>query len=275
MQAHQAWGLTKGSLAARVAAVDTGIDNSHPDLPLVLAQHDFVNNVSNTEDDNDHGTDLAGTIRARTNHSTGVAGANWNVSLMAGKVLSRLGFGTNAGVANGIIWAADNGAKVINLSLGGGRSLTLKNAIDYAWNKGVALACAAGNDGRTAETYPGADPNCIAVAATDETDSNASCSNYGSWVHVAGPGIRILSTTPHTSVFINQIYGDKKVYDSEAGTSMATPHVAGLAALIWASGPCSTNTCVRSRIETRADAISGTGTCWTYGRINCDDSLLP
>ncbi|HLE76823.1 MAG TPA: S8 family peptidase [bacterium] len=270
VQAYTAWDVTTGSSAVRVAVVDTGVDNSNPDLPAVVAQKDFINNDNNAEDDNGHGTHVAGTIGALTNNGTGVAGANWLVSLMAAKVLNASGSGSYAAVANGITWAADNGAKVINLSLGGSvPSTTLKNAVNYAWNKGVVLACAAGNSGTQAKSYPGAYDRCIAVAATDQNDAKASFSNYGSkWVDVAGPGVAILSTTPNTSVYLNTQYGYFMNYDALNGTSMATPHVAGLAGLVWAKGACATQSCVRNKIESTADQIAGTGTYWKWGRVN-------
>jgi len=270
IQAYQAWDVTKGAASVKVAVIDTGIDTSHPDLPSVVAQKNFVNNTSKAEDDNGHGTHVAGTIGALTNNGVGVSGLNWNVSLMAVKALNRSGSGTYTAIANAIRWAADNGAKVINMSLGGSSgSTTLQNAVNYAWNKGVVLACAAGNSGTSAKSYPGAYTNCIAVAATDQSDAKASFSQYGSsWVDVAAPGVAILSTLPNSSVYLNTAYGYYQNYDALNGTSMATPHVAGLAGLVWATGKCTTASCVRSRIENNADAISGTGTYWSKGRIN-------
>lgn len=269
VQAYAAWGVTTGT-GVRVAVVDTGVDNNNPDLPAVVAQWDYINNDPSAEDDNGHGTHVAGTIGASTDNATGVAGANWNVNLMAVKVLNASGSGSYAAVANGITWAANNGAQVINLSLGGSiPSTTLKNAVDYAWSRGVVLACAAGNSGTSAKSYPGAYNNCIAVAATDENDAKASFSNYGSkWVDVAGPGVRILSTMPNSTVYLNTQYGYFQNFDALNGTSMATPHVAGLAGLIWAGGACSTAICVRNKIEGTADKIAGTGTYWKWGRIN-------
>lgn len=275
IQAYNAWGVTTGSTSVKVAVVDTGIDNAHPDLPAVVAQKDFVNGDNNAEDDNGHGTHVAGTIGARTNNSVGVAGMNWSVSLLAAKVLNASGSGSYTAISNGITWAADNGAKVINLSLGGSLpSTTLQQAVDYAWSKGVVVVAAAGNSGRSSKSYPAAYTNAIAVAATDENDAKASFSNYGSnWVDVAAPGVRILSTLPDTTVYLNSQYGYYKNYDALNGTSMATPHVAGLAALVWAKGSCTTNSCVRGKIESTADAISGTGTYWKWGRINAYNAV--
>ena len=284
VQAYEAWDQTTGSSTSpvKVAVVDTGIDNSHPDLPTVGAtnQKDFVNGDNNAEDDRGHGTHVAGTIGAKTNNTTGVAGTNWNVDLMSAKVLNDSGSGSFSNVANGVIWAADNGAKVINLSLGGGASTTMESAVNYARNKGAVLACAAGNSGSSTPSYPAGYTNCIAVAATDENDQKASFSNYGSsWVDVAAPGVHILSTMPDTSVTMNTALGYKTTYDSLNGTSMATPHVAGLAGLVIAKGTCNGKTgsdlvlCVRNEIESNADGISGTGTYWAKGRINSNLSV--
>ncbi len=287
VRAYQAWDVTKGSAAVTVAVVDTGIDvgdpnywwpdyTGHPDLvscrqsnPIIIKS--FVSGESGN-DDHGHGTHVAGTIGACTNNAAGVAGANWAVRLMGVKVLDYSGSGTLSAVASGIRWAADNGARVINLSLGTDTPYkTLERAINYAWNRGAVLACAAGNSGTTARTYPAAYTNCIAVAATDSSDTRASFSSYGaSWVDVAAPGVGILSTVQDdwTWCFLCYWYGYFPEYDALSGTSMAAPHVAGLAALVWATGTCATNACVRARIESTADPIPGTGSYWAYGRVN-------
>jgi len=284
VHAYQAWDVTQGSATVKVAVVDTGIDvgdpnywwpdfTGHPDLvgcqSIIIKS--FVSGESGN-DDNGHGTHVAGTIGACTNNTIGVAGANWAVQLMGVKVLDYSGSGTLSAVASGIRWAADNGAKVINLSLGTNAPYkTLERAINYAWNRGAVLACAAGNNGTAAPTYPAAYPNCIAVAATDSTDAKASFSSYGaSWVDVAAPGVGILSTVQDdwTWCFLCYWYGYFPEYDALSGTSMSAPHVAGLAALVWATGKCSTASCVRARIENNTDAISGTGTYWAKGRVN-------
>jgi len=164
------------------------------------------------------------------------------------------------------------GAKVINLSLGGGPSRTVQRAVNYAWNAGAVLVCAAGNSGTSQRTYPAAYPNCIAVAATDQTDRKAGFSSYGAgWVDVAAPGVNIVSTMQDNWSWCYLCWGEGyyEGYDALSGTSMATPFVAGLAALVWASGLCATNACVRNRIESTADhPIPGTGTYWARGRIN-------
>jgi len=292
VNAYAAWGVTTGSPTVRVAVVDTGIDvgnlnypwpdyTGHEDLVGCEGRSDpiiksFVSGESGN-DDNSHGTHVAGTIGACSNNGQGVAGANWLVQLMGVKALDYSGSGTLSAVAAGIRWAADNGAKVINLSLGtSSRYKTLERAVNYAWSKGAVLACAAGNSGTAARTYPAAYPNCIAVAATGPNDERAGFSNYGAdWVDVAAPGVNILSTMQDQWdwSFLCWGYGYCGEYDALSGTSMATPHVAGLAGLIWATGQCATNACVRSKIESSADPIAGTGTLWKYGRVNYGNAV--
>ncbi|HEX3036497.1 MAG TPA: S8 family serine peptidase, partial [Thermodesulfobacteriota bacterium] len=172
------------------------------------------------------------------------AGVGYNCVLMNGKVLNDSGSGSWSGIANGIIWAADNGAKVINMSLGGpSGSSTVQSAINYAWNKGVVIVAAAGNEGISSPSYPAYYSNVIAVAATDENDNIASFSNYGTWVDVAAPGVDILSA------YIR--YNPPYVFLS--GTSMASPHVAGLAGLLASQGRNNIN--IRAAIENTTDNI--------------------
>lgn len=256
IQAYEAWDVTKGSSTTVIAIVDTGIQRTHPDLDAkIVAGYDFVENDTAPDDGNGHGTHVAGTSAAETNNATGGAGTCPECKLMPVRVLDNNGSGTLENVANGIIWAADNGAKVINMSLGAtSGATTLQNAVDYAWNKGVFLACAAGNAGTSAAHYPAYYSNCFAVASTTSTDAKSSFSTYGTWVEVAAPGSDIYSTWTGSG------------YNTISGTSMATPHVAGLAGLLASQGL--TNAQIRDRIMTTADQISGTGTYWTGGRIN-------
>ncbi|MGH2403425.1 MAG: S8 family serine peptidase, partial [bacterium] len=150
-------------------------------------------------------------------------------------------------------------------------SRTLDSAVKYAWNRGAVVACAAGNSNSSQKTYPAAYANCIAVGATDENDAKASFSSFGpNWVDVAAPGERILSTLPPCEVptWLTLVYGYGCLYDSLRGTSMATPHVAGLAALVWARyGLGNTAAFVRSKVETTADS-PGAGVYWKWGRVN-------
>lgn len=259
-----AWDTTTGNSTVKIAILDTGIDQDHVDLSAkVVANQNFTDSPT-PEDFYGHGTHVAGIAAAITNNSTGVAGVGYNSSLMNVKVLNDSGSGAYSWIASGITWATDNGAKVINMSLGGSSgSATLQNAINYAVSNGVVVVAAAGNSGSSARSYPAYYSNVIATAATDTNDNKASWSNYGSWVDVAAPGVDNYSTMPNHANTIGPTN-----YGSLSGTSMATPHVAGLAGLVWATGICSTNSCVRSQIENNADNISGTGFYWTYGRIN-------
>ncbi|MBI1920330.1 MAG: peptidase S8 [Geobacter sp.] len=296
------WDIQKGSNTVIIAIVDTGIKVDHEDLQGILVPgynaikttKEVLNQDAN--DDNGHGTHVAGIASAATNNQdslgsyVGIAGVSWGCSLMPVKVLDENGSGFYSDVADGIIWAASHGAKAINLSLGGSfNSKTLKAAVDLAWNGGTGkikygdqtviveptfLACAAGNSGSSSPNYPGRYDNCTAVAATDSGDQKPWWSTFGKWVDVAAPGALIVST-----------YFDGS-YTTMSGTSMATPHVAGLAGLLFsATSPALVskidtdgdlkleNNEVRARIEKTCDKISGTGNYWKYGRINVYNAL--
>jgi thermitase len=275
IQAPDAWNITQGASEVRIAICDTGIDQNHEDLAAkIVANRNFTR--SRTVDDKyGHGTHVAGIAAAITNNGKGVAGVGFNSSLMNVKVLGDDGIGNYSWVANGITWAADNGAKVINLSLGGtSPSSTLEDAVNYAWDQGCVIVAAAGNDNTSTPLYPAYYTNCIAVAATDRSDAKASWSNFGTWVDIAAPGVDIFSTTPNHSFYL-QNYGYKLNYDYMSGTSMATPHVAGLAGLVWATEYGTDNAAVRDRIEGTADQA---GTMWsTYGikRVNAYNAVAP
>jgi thermitase len=260
VKASQAWDIVKGSSTVNIAILDTGIDSDHADLASKIVANANFSNSSTTDDIYGHGTHVAGIAAAGTNNGIGVAGIGYDSTLMNVKVLSDSGSGYYSWVASGIIWAADNGAEVINLSLGGTSiSQTLEEAVNYAWGKGVVIVAAAGNSGTSSPFYPAYYTNCIAVAATDSNDSRPYWSNYGDWVDVAAPGSSIYSTT------VDGGYGYKN------GTSMASPHVAGLSALIIplavdSNGNGLLNDDVRNTIEVTADdiGVSGIGS----GRIN-------
>ena len=261
IKASEGWDVTHGSGSVDIAITDTGINSSHPDLTgkIVVSVNCTVSSScpsQTTTDPDGHGTHVAGIASAITNNSEGVAGVSWEGKLMSVKVLDDTGSGYYSWIVNGIVWAADNGAEVINLSLGGSSSSSaLKSAVDYAWGKGVVIVAAAGNSGNTRALYPAYYANSIAVAATDQNDKKASFSSYGSWVDVAAPGVSILSS----------YHGG---YDYLSGTSMAAPHVTGLAALLFGQNPSWTNSQVRGRIESTSDAVPGTGLYWSKGRIN-------
>ncbi len=267
LDAPEAWVVTTGSGAVNIAILDTGIDQSHPDLKAKILKVKNFSSSRSSDDKYGHGTHVAGSAAAITNNSAGVAGTCPDCRLFNVKVLGDNGSGSFSGIAAGIIWAADNGANVINMSLGGTTgSNTLRDAVDYAWGKGVVVVAAAGNSSTDSLFYPASYTNVIAVAATDRNDAMASFSNFGaSWVDVAAPGLDIFSTAPDHS---NRIWGKGKSYGTISGTSMASPHVAGIAGLVWSTGACTTATCVRAAVEHGADAIAGTGTDWAWGRVN-------
>jgi thermitase len=262
IQAPAAWDLVTGTTPVTIAVVDTGVAQGHVDLSSkIVPGYDFYWGDSDPEDDHSHGTHVAGIAAAATNNSTGVAGLSWGARIMPVKVLGPGGGGSVSSVANGIIYAANNNAQVINMSLGGyglGSDQTLKGAVDYAYGRGCLLVAAAGNDNTSSPLYPAAYDHVVAVAATDSADNRAWFSNYGSYIDVAAPGVDIYST------ILNNSYGYKY------GTSMATPFASGLAALVWSSDPTLTNDEVENIIESTAVDLGTPG--WDqyfgWGRIN-------
>ncbi|MCO5175465.1 MAG: S8 family serine peptidase [Thermomicrobiales bacterium] len=255
IDAYAAWDVTSGSVA--IAILDTGIDTSHPDLSGKISKSVNFSSSPSALDVNGHGTHVAGIVAARTGNGVGVAGVCPGCTIFNVKVLADNGNGSWAGIVEGIYWAVDNGAKVINMSLGGtASSSSLSSAINYAWSRGVVVVAAAGNESSTSAFYPAYLPNVIAVASTNNRDQKSSFSNYGTWVSVAAPGESILSTVRGTS------------YGLKSGTSMASPVVAGLAGLVWSTPYGTSNTAVRNRIEQTSEAISGTGSRWLNGRVN-------
>jgi thermitase len=269
IDALEAWEITQGSSEVKIAILDTGIDQDHEDLATKIVANSNFSDSPTYDDLAGHGTHVAGIAAAITNNdSKGIAGIAIKSVLLNGKVLNDSGIGYNSWIASGINWAVAQKAKVINLSLGGsGYSLTVANAIYNAWNNGCIIVAAAGNNGNTSPFYPAYYSNCIAVAATDQSDVRASFSNYGSWVDIAAPGVNIISTYP--------VHPYTNYYAYASGTSMASPHVAGVAALVWASEYGTSNSNVRSRIQSTADPISGTGTYWQNGRVNALNAVEP
>src|SRR3990167_8902230 len=198
---ESAWNYSHGNPDVLLAVVDTGMDQNHADLIGKIAKNKNCSNSSTVDDRYGHGTHVAGIAAAATNNSKGVAGIGYNVRLLNAKGLGDSGSGYYSWIANCIIWSADNGASVINMSLGGSSSSqTLADSVNYAWNKGVVVVAAAGNSGSSSPSYPAYYANSVAVAATDENDQKAGWSNYGSWVDLAAPGVSIYSTAPnHTN----------------------------------------------------------------------------
>jgi len=257
--ADWAWNTTVGNSSLLVAVIDTGIYYYHNDLAAnyVPLGYDWVNMDANPLDDNGHGTHCAGIIAAVLNNSIGIAGLA-QVRVMAEKVLTSSGSGYTDWVANGIIHATDKGADIISMSLGGySDSELLHEAIRYAYDHGVLVIAAAGNDDTSVRAYPAGYDEVIAVAATDQYDNKAWWSNWGDWIELAAPGVEIYSTVPLG-------------YASESGTSMACPHVAGVAALIWSLHPDKTRDWVRLWLRYTADDLGDNGfdVYYGYGRVN-------
>lgn len=264
IEADWAWNTTVGSSDILVAIVDTGIDYTHPDLSpnYVPLGYDWVNNDTDPIDDHGHGTHCAGIVAAKINNNVGIAGVA-QVHVMAEKVLGADGYGWDTWVAEGVIHATAQGAKVISMSLGGEYSDVMQDAVRYAYDHGVLLVAAAGNQGSITKWYPAGYDEVLAVSATDSTDQLASFSSYGEWIEVSAPGVDVYSTIPSNS------------YASWSGTSMAAPHVAGVAALIWSAFPHYTRDQVRRLLEGTADDLgeSGFDEYYGYGRVNARNAL--
>ena len=288
---EEAWDSSTGS-GVTVAIVDTGIAYEDyqvswferyykaPDLAdtCFVAGYDFVNDDTHPNDDSSpgHGTHVAGTVAQSTDNNLGVAGVAFNACLMPVKVLGSGGSGTYADVAEGIIWAADHGAQVISLSLGGNSpSTTLENAVAYAYNKGVTVIAAAGNEGSGTISYPAAyDDYVIAVGATQYDETRAPYSNYGLSLDLMAPGGNTnldQNGDGYVDGVLQQTYektGWRSIswgYYFMQGTSMATPHVSGVAALLIAKGNAVTPDEVRAALQETADDLGSPGRDDTYG----------
>ncbi len=258
-----AWATTRGA-GVTVAVVDSGVQANHPDLVgKVLAGRQFLagDPAGATFDGNDpngHGTHVAGAIAAIADNATGIAGAAPAANILPVRVLDATGSGWSSDVASGVIWAADNGARVINMSLGSSSPTSaLESAINYATAKGVVVFAAAGNTGSTSTQYPAAYPNAIAVAAFDSTLTRASFSTMNAVNSLAAPGVGIISTVPSG-------------YQSMSGTSMATPYAAAAGALVISAKGSLTVAQVRAALESTAiDAgTPGRDAEYGFGRID-------
>ncbi|HUW08766.1 MAG TPA: S8 family serine peptidase [Anaerolineae bacterium] len=270
--APEAWPLSTGAAEVVVAVVDSGVDADHPDLTEnLLPGYDFVNHDADPDDDFGHGTHVTGILSARLNNTLGVAGLAPDISILPLKVLNDRGSGTYANISAAIQHAADSGASIISLSLGGeSASAVLLQAVTNAHAAGVLLVASAGNQGRSGVYYPARYPEVMAIAATDHYDRWAPYSNWGAEVDLAAPGGTaadpIRSTAPGG-------------YQWEYGTSMAAPHVAGAAALMRAENPALSPDEIADILRQTADKVGqhlysgGRNVYLGFGRLNSHEAL--
>jgi thermitase len=276
MDAPEGWDLAGiGAFPAtggvKVGIVDTGIDQNHEDLAgktVECASAQLLTNrvtEGSCTDMNDHGTHVAGTIAAKANNGVGVAGVSFNSQLAICQALNAAGSGTTAGVANCITYLAGKGVKIISMSLGGGASTTLQTAVRNAWNggNGTLIIAAAGNDGDATLNYPAAYAEVVSVAATDANDNRASFSNANADVEIAAAGVNVLSTKRGGG------------YVKFSGTSMATPHVAGVAALIAFRNAGLNAAGIRSKLDASVDdkGAAGRDPQYGFGRVNLQKAM--
>ena len=255
-----AWDYARGA-GARIAIIDSGIAQTHPDIGKISAQKDYVGDDAVANDPYGHGTHVAGIAAALTNNDRGVAGGCPRCELLVARVLNENGDGTDADIIDSIGWSVRNGADVINFSFGAGeKSSVLETRINSASANGAVIVAAAGNEGLTGQPtrpqYPAAFGNVIAVSATNENDGLAGFSSRGSWVDLAAPGTSILST------------GAGGGYYGESGTSEAAPFVSALAGLLASQGKTASE--IRQRMQSRATDLGAPGVDpnFGHGRIN-------
>ncbi len=261
----------------KIAILDTGIRQDHVDLAAkIVGQYDFFDNDPDAANDNGHGSHTAGIAAAIGNNGTGVTGVAWHnqATLLIGKICGQIRGGPNgygcpsSGTASAITWAADNGASVINMSIGGSSgSSAQQDALAYALTKETLAFCSSGNE-NGAVSYPGAFPECVAVGATDWSDNRASYSNYGPQVELAAPGGDDEDANGY-SYILSSYYDSPTSYTFMAGTSMAAPMATGLGGLLASLG-VSTASELRSIMTSTADDLgpNGRDNEFGYGRIN-------
>jgi thermitase len=267
MMVPEAWTITTGSPSAIVGILDTGVDAKHPDLVnRIVDGYDIVHQLAGVpEDDQGHGTQMAGIVAGEGQNGIGISGIDFNGRVMPVKVLDGNGTGTVADIAEGLIYAADHGVQVINMSFGGyGYSKMLDDAIQYAHQRNVVLVAGAGNDNTDVPAYPAAYPNVLAVTATGPQDEKWSGANFGSHVVLAAPGVGILTT----AVNGGYIYG--------TGTSHAAAMISGVAALLKSKDTRYTNAQIDKLLQTSADDLGAIGRDSTFGagRANAYRALI-
>ncbi len=262
---QSAWDYTTGSISVTIAVLDTGIAHAHPEFAgRILPGYDIVNDDDDPEDDYGHGTHVAGIAAAAINNGIGMAGLCGGCSILPVKVLNDHNAGTWAGVAEGIVYAVDHHANIIVLSLGSKtKSKVIEDAVNYALDHNILIVAAAGNANSKENFYPAAFDGVLGVGATSKNDERWPLSNYGDYVDVMAPGDNVYSTYND----LNNQYGG---YAFLSGTSMATPHVAGLAGLLLSQEPTRTVADLTNLIEATAVDLGDPGRDekFGYGRIN-------
>ncbi len=268
----QAWDVSKGSSSVVVAVLDTGVAYRTGDPQADLSDtrfkqgYDFVNNDPYADDDNGHGTHVCGTIAQSTNNGRGCAGAAFNTTVMPVKVLDRSGYGDDAQLIEGLLFAADRGVEVINMSLGGPEpSTALHDALAYAFVRNVVICAAAGNSNKAAVEYPAGYTECVAVGATARSKAKTSYSNYGAALDVMAPGGD--SGNPIYQVTFKVREQPSSGFDPKGmtGTSMATPHVSAVAALVKAVHPSWSAADVRGAVSSSCLDLGASGWDELYG----------
>jgi thermitase len=285
IDAPEAWAISTGH-AVTVAVIDTGIDYTHPDLAANYAGGiDYVTLDGDPMDDHGHGTHVSGTIAAAMNNPTGdpaedegVVGVAPFARIRAYKVCDANGNCSDFAIQQAIVQAVADGAKVINMSLGAAeRSQGLDDAVQFAWNAGLVIVAGAGNDNSTNLFYPAAFDHVISVGAFDEDHRRATFSNYGTGVDISAPGNVILSAYPMAACLPSTAPGDIGCYNWLSGTSMATPHVSGAAALVWSRADVTSNQQVVDIILNSADPQGVDAVrldSWTiHGGLNLHDAM--
>lgn len=261
----EGWDYTRGDSSITVAVLDSGINVNHPEFNgRILLGYDFINNDADPTDDHGHGSHTAGIVGAGIDNGQGMVGICPECSVLPVKVLNYNNAGTWSSVAQGILFATDHGARVINLSLGASvSSKTLEAAVSYAVERNVLIVAAAGNMGTDRKFYPAALDGVLAVSATDANDQRWALSNMGDYVDLAAPGHAVYSTYYDLQNYYSG-------YNYMSGTSMAAPHVAGLAGLLLSQKPTRTATDLYNIMTKTADRRTGAAhdAYFGHGRIN-------
>ncbi len=256
------WDLRPSAPDIVVAVLDTGVDLTHPDLRpnlLVDQGYDFIGDSPLPQDDDSHGTAVAGIIGAIGNNREGIAGIAWRVKLLPIKNLDARGHGPDSAMVKAILYAADAGARIVNISSTGSRSVALQEAVAYAQAKGMLVVAAAGNTGdrENERTYPAAFEGVLAVGAIDQRNQVPAFSQHGPYVGLVAPGVEVPTTSwPGAG---------RGLYASQSGTSIAAPHVSGVAALLWAMRPDLAAADIAQALRSTADDLGPPGPDEEYG----------